>query len=329
MPEERKKLGWGTEKKPDYVLGIAEADFAIENADIIIAGSAPEKIIQRCIRAKKLVFRYSERPFKNGPEIFKFPFRLIKWRFLNPQNVRLLSAGAFSAKDFAKFGLFKKRAYKWGYFPETVRYENPKAVFSGKDCAEILWCGRFLRWKHPEICIELAERLKNAGLCFRIKLIGLGEEEENLRRAVLEKSLSENIVFLGAMNPSEVRREMEKAGIFILTSGKREGWGAVLNEAMNSGCAVIGNSEAGAVTYLINDGENGFTYKNGADELFGKVKFLLENPSVQKRLGFAAYKTIVDSWNAKTAAKRFYVLSEKVLSGEEGVFFENGPCGKA
>lgn len=331
MPQERKNLGWGEDKIPDYVVGIDKAYEIIERAEIVIAGSAPERIIQKCVRSGKLVFRYSERPLKNGFEPFKYPFRLIKWKILNPRSVHLLSAGAFAAADYAKFGLFKNRAYKWGYFPKTVRYEDPKRLFAAKDKAEILWCGRFIRWKHPEICVELAKMLKNSGFDFRIKLIGCGEEEENLRRAVLEKDLSDCVVFCGPMPYSEVRTEMEKAGIFLFTSGKHEGWGAVLNEAMNSGCAVIGSNEAGAVPCLIKDGENGFVFRRGdMKTLFEKTARLLENPAEQRRLGAAAYNTIINVWNAETAAKRFYVLAKKLLSGEKDAgFFENGPCSRA
>ena len=32
---------------------------------------------------------------------------------------------------------------------------------------------------------------------------------------------------------------MEKADIFLFTSDRREGWGAVANEAMNSACALV------------------------------------------------------------------------------------------
>ncbi len=44
---------------------------------------------------------------------------------------------------------------------------------------------------------------------------------------------------LGAMSPDKVRAYMERADVFLFTSDFNEGWGAVLNESMNSGCAVV------------------------------------------------------------------------------------------
>ena len=39
----------------------------------------------------------------------------------------------------------------------------------------------------------------------------------------------------------------------------QEGWGAVVNEAMNSGCAVVADHMIGAAPWLIRQGENGRT----------------------------------------------------------------------
>ena len=43
----------------------------------------------------------------------------------------------------------------------------------------------------------------------------------------------------------------------------QEGWGAVLNEAMNSGCACIASHAIGSAGFLIEHGENGFVYRDG------------------------------------------------------------------
>ena len=66
------------------------------------------------------------------------------------------------------------------------------------------------------------------------------------------------------MSPEKVRSVMEKSHIFVFTSSHLEGWGAVVNEAMNSGCAVVANVQAGAVPYLIEQGVNGIAYPRGS-----------------------------------------------------------------
>ena len=68
----------------------------------------------------------------------------------------LLCASAFTSLDYSKFGLFKEKAFKWGYFPETKIYENVSELIYSKDCGKILWCGRFINWKHPDDAINAA-----------------------------------------------------------------------------------------------------------------------------------------------------------------------------
>ena len=124
---------------------------------------------------------------------------------------------------------------------------------------------------------------------------------------------------------------MEKSEIFIFTSDRNEGWGAVLNESMNSACAVVANSAIGSVPFLMQDGENGYMYKDGdIDDLFEKVKKLLDNADERKRIAKNAYKTMADEWNAENAAKKFVALCEKMLDGEYRPFpYERGVCSKA
>ncbi len=187
-------------------------------------------------------------------------------------------------------------------------------------------------WKHPDDVIEVAKRLHEAGCCFKIEMIGTGEMEQQLKRQASEAGLlGENIRFLGAMSPEAVRRHMESASICLFTSDRQEGWGAVLNEAMNSGCAVVASDAAGATPYLVNDGVNGSVYHSGnIQELYEKVRRLLENTTMQYSFGKAAYQTITELWNAEVAAKRFLQLSQALLNGTDASgLFANGPCSPA
>lgn len=339
MRAERKALGYGGWEIPGYVrtAHTGEADMAlcrklISEADVVIAGSAPESMIAPRIQSGKLTFRYQERPWKTGLHPLKYLPKWIQLHMLNPGNkpVYLLGAGAFTAKDYARFGLFRRRAYRWGYFPETKHYDMD-ALLQKKASAEILWAGRFLDWKHPEYALEAARRLKNAGCSFRLDMIGTGPMEEQLKQWVREWDLEDRVYFLGSMKPAEVRARMERAGIFLFTSNKQEGWGAVLNESMNSGCAVVASHAIGSAPDLIRDGENGLVYRSGdVDMLAERIICLLNHPEIQAKLGRAAYDTISGQWNAETAAKRLCELSACILAGEKyPMLFENGPCSPA
>ncbi|MBQ8623886.1 MAG: glycosyltransferase [Oscillospiraceae bacterium] len=337
ISEERLKFGWKIETEPEYVChydsDAQRAETAIADADVIIAGSAPEKLVQKCIKSNKLVFRYSERPLKKGLQPLKYLPRLVKWHLRNPlgKKVYMLCASAYTAPDYAKFGLFKGKTFKWGYFPEVKRYDSIEAVIDGKNKASILWAGRFLDWKHPDDALRVASVLKKQGYCFKMNIIGTGEMLDDVQKMISDEKLSDCVNLLGAMKPEEVRWYMEKSQIYLFTSDRNEGWGAVLNESMNSGCAVVACGDIGAVPYLIDDGENGLIYNFGdTDELCNKVKFLLDNPDIAKKLGENAYNTITEVWNAEAAAKRFLTLAQNILLGNKlGDLFKEGPCSRA
>ena len=121
---------------------------------------------------------------------------------------------------------------------------------------------------------------------------------------------------------------MENAQIFLFTSDRGEGWGAVTNEAMNSACAVIAGEKIGAVPYLIQDNHNGLIFRNkNIHDLTHKVITLLQRPERISQLGRAAYHSINTLWNAHTAAQRFVELSHVLNESSEPVrLYDDGPC---
>lgn len=340
VSDARINLGYADmDEKYDFVLPAYKsqkneelAAKLINKCDILICGSVPEHMVAQRINDNKIVFRYSERPLKNGAEPHKYFARLIKWRKRNPvsKSVYLLCASAYAAADYKCFGMFKNRAYKWGYFPDTAKYNSTNELMSKKDANSILWCGRLIDWKHPETAVMIAQMLKADGYKFTLNIIGDGDLKPQLKQLIDENDLCDYVKLAGAVAADEVRKYMESAGVFLFTSGFQEGWGAVLNEAMNSGCAVVASSAAGAVPYLIENGKNGLIYQNNnIDEMYKSVKYLLNNVNEQQRLGSNAYNTIAKLWCADVAAERFIALAQCIENNSSCDIFDSGPCSKA
>lgn len=339
MREERKELGYVQNDFPDYVVLSYEseqqkklASLLIKEADVVIAGSTPKEMLVERIRSGKLIFRYSERPFKREKTYIKRVYHAINFRKNNlfKKNIYMLCASAYAAVDYASIGMYKKRMYKWGYFPEVKGY-NTDELMAKKECNTLLWCGRFIDWKHPDDAINIARKLKENGYDFRLNMIGTGVMEDSLKLFVQEYHLDDVVHFLGSMSPEQVRKHMEEAGIYLFTSDRQEGWGAVLNESMNSGCAVVASHAIGAVPYLIKNGENGIIYESeNIEMLYEKVKYLLDYPEKQQRLGTKAYETIITEWSAKTAAERLLNLIDSLLKRDNcSNLYEKGPCSRA
>lgn len=324
-------VGKKAEFEPDYVIHIDSvsnkriAKKLINAADVVIAGRVPLYVIRECTKSGKLVLRYSERPIKRPEGNLEHLLRKAKWHFTQPltSNVHLLAAGAYTSYDYKKYGLYEGSAYKWGYFPEFIEYEIDNIV-SLKRKNSIAWAGRMIAWKHPETVINIARILKNEGYEFDITFIGDGPLRKSLENDCLKYGLNDQVTFTGAIPSIQVRRIMEQASIYICSSDRQEGWGAVVNEAMNSGCAVIADQMIGSAPFLIDSGYNGYTYRS-FNELSDVIAKLLNDENECRRIGTNAYMTISEEWNAKEAAKRLIRLIENLLNGHETPF-NTGPC---
>lgn len=73
-----------------------------------------------------------------------------------------------------------------------------------------------------------------------------------------------------------------------------------------------------------------YIYRNGDEEdLYSKVKELLDKPNKRKRLSFNAYKTMIEYWNAEFAVNAFLNLCQSLKQGEAISNTDNIPCAVA
>lgn len=335
IPSEQAKLGYHTYDVP-YVIKYSEnkekVDRLLLDADVVIYGEAPLSMIKDRILSGKLTIRDDESRYKNPNRFLKWPIYTYNSLYLNKGY--LLCASAYAPIDYLLSGMNPKKCFKWGYFTEVKQFADIDALMQNKSYKKnghvtILWTGRLISLKHPEYMIDLAQRLKLEGFDFSIKIIGTGKLESRLRKRIIDGNLEQHISLLGSMSPEMVRQYMEEADIFLFTSDRREGWGAVLNESMGSACAVIADGNIGSVPYLIDNGVNGLIYKStDVEDLINKVMYLLQHPSLIEEMGRRSYATMRDLWNGKVAAKHLMKLCTALLKGEPTPIKE-GPCSPA
>ena len=342
MSEERLNMGWGV-TLPPYVKKsyTSKNDYKeclniINNADVIIIGGCREleKLLSRRIKKEKLIFRYSERIYKNRKKLLTLPLRFIKYHWDNgfSKKIYMLCASAYAAADYAKTFNFIGKTFKWGYFPEIEKkdVEELCKLKQNNRKIEMLWVGRMLQLKHPEYAIYAAKHLKGKRREFHLTMIGDGDQAQTIKKLAEENGVAENVDFLGFMPPEKVREYMQKADIFLFTSDFNEGWGAVLNESMGSACAVVASHAIGSVPFLLKDGENGMIYTYGnINEFCEKTDKLVTDQVLRNKLQRKAYETIFNEWNANIAAKRLIELSEALMKGQPLPDYDTGPCSRA
>lgn len=314
----------------DYKKDKDLAEKIVVDADAVIFGSCPNSLIKLRMDENKLSFFYSERFFKKGT-----------WRRFIPSTRKALNerigqfrdkkmfvfcASAYLPYDLSLIGFPSEKCVKWGYFPDC----HLDAEQENKTPNSIIWSARMLDWKHPEIPVLVAEKLKKDGYSFNLTIVGDGVELENTKNLAKEKNVTDCVSFLGSLPHDELLSQMRKHEIFLMTSDFYEGWGAVLNEAMSSRCVPVASHAIGSVPFLIKDNENGLIFHSGnANDAYLKVKKLFDNREIIKEMSKNAYSVMKESYNYKIASDRLAEFLNNMIQKDSMVTYEEGPLSKA
>jgi glycosyltransferase involved in cell wall biosynthesis len=241
-------------------------------------------------------------------------------------NFHYLAMGHYAAHDMAFIHTFYDRMWRWGYFTAPgvgISVTNTNKV------PRIMWAGRMLTWKRVNILLAAARHLKDAGLAFRIDIIGDGPMRNRLIALRDRYQLDKEVKFHHSMKADEVRKRMRECDIYVLPSTGTEGWGAVVNEAMSEGCLVVACQEAGSARILIHDKVNGLLFRKDDDKQLAKLLArAIEDVGWQNKLAAGGHKTINELWSPSVAAERLVALSEGLIGLSKLPNYKEGPCGK-
>ena len=339
IPEDRLKMGYeDMNAKYPFVLRAYEDPAAAEeiarSADAVIFGACPTSYLALRMQENKLSFRFCERSLKKGTWRRFIPRTRRKIREgytkYKKKNLYILGASSYAASDLALCGFDRRKCFEWGYFP-AVDEKDLDTLFAAKRqnaVPEILYAGRLLPLKHVMDTVRAVHALKKQGVASHFTVVGEGESAAEIRAYVEANDLSDAVTMLPFMSPTEVRTRMDGADIFVFGSSFYEGWGAVVNEAMNSACATVVSHAVGSAAYLIRSGENGYIYRFAdVDELTERLKALVTDAALREAFGREAYKTVTELWTAPVAAERLLTLCNTITEGGDyRALYETGPC---
>ncbi len=299
------------------IFGANSLEYAIERANCNPQG---------------LSFECAERWLKRGAVNVLSP-AFLKWyfcyqKYFHKANYYRLCSSAYASSDMQKVHAYEDRCYKWGYFTKVNRQLDYKKVDLESKHVKILWCARFVDWKHPELVVLLAKRLKDNKYDFHLDMIGEGVELNKIKTMVQFLNLRNQVSFLGNLPNEQVCDQMYKHDILLFTSDRKEGWGAVANEAMSNGCVLVGADEIGSVPYLVTDNVNGMVFKScDLDSLYEKVTYLINNPMERERMSKAGMRSMRDIWSPENASISLLELINS-LQNKEPLSIISGPCSK-
>lgn len=153
-------------------------------------------------------------------------------------------------------GITEKKQIIIPFCTEAGSISREKGQFEGK----LLAVGRMVPYKGYEFLIDCLKNTK-----YQLTIIGDGPLKNKL-----QKISSSNIKFLHGISEEEKLKVFKETDLLIVGSINRaEAFGMTIVEAFQMGIPVIASEINTGVTYLVKDGERGFTFP-----VLNKEKFL-------------------------------------------------------
>ena len=142
--------------------------------------------------------------------------------------------------------------------------------------------GRFVKQKNHSFLIQLAAKLKEESVNFKILLAGSGKLQPEIEAITKQLDVEDKIVFNGFIE--NIRNFMESIDIYVLPS-LWEGFGYVLAEAMSCRKPVIAFNLSSNPEIIANNKTGYLVEKNDLEDLTEKIKLLAENPELRNKMG--------------------------------------------
>jgi glycosyltransferase involved in cell wall biosynthesis len=337
----RQSMGWDSGENPPYVLRAGEreedrreCERLWAEADVVVCCERELGRIESRLKLGKLTFFMSERWWKPPLGMARlvhprFARMALHFRRLAESNqFHHLPIGAVAAADMKRWAPFRDRSWLWGYF---VALPSTLPQVARRDAGlEVLYAGRMLGWKRVGSLIRAFGVLLRQDKTARLTLIGDGPKRPTWEKLARRLGLAGRVNFQSSRPMPQVWARMRSAHIFVLPSNAYEGWGAVVNEAMIQGCAVVVSEAAGSARTMLRHGKNGFLFPPGDWRQLGDLLTRLSaDESLRLRLAQAGQRTITECWSPQVGAKRFVLACEALLSKQSLPTYQDGPMAPA
>lgn len=141
-----------------------------------------------------------------------------------------------------------------------------------------------------------------------LKIVGDGEQKEELEKIIAEQNLQGKVVLTGSMEHNKVLKEMRKSLLYVMTS-YTEGFPFVLLEAMSEGLPAVAYDVRVGPRAIIQEGENGYLVADEDEKAFvDSVVTILEDDKLRRIMSQNAIKRAKD-FSEENIMKRW----EKVI----------------
>jgi len=190
------------------------------------------------------------------------------------------------------------------YLGVPVPLDEPPQTDATDGC-NILFLGRLVDCKGPDLVIKAFEQAAERGLNGRLIMAGDGPMRPQCEQLRNNSVYKDRISMLGAVSPAEGQRLRENATIFTAhncfgaVSRQEEAFGVSVVEAMAAGLPVVSGRSGGLIETVV-DGETGYlidplSIQQHADALLR----LAGDASLRRRLGIAGWKRALSCFSVE------------------------------
>ena len=157
--------------------------------------------------------------------------------------------------------------------------KKAEEIFNGKK-NRLITVSRFDKRKNHEKVIMAIRNLKEIYHDIIYTCIGYGDEEENLKKLVIELKLENHVIFLKDISNDLKNALVAKSNIFIMPSiiyrNSIEGFGIAFIEAAQYGIPSIGGKDGGASDAIIHEKTGIICNGNNLEEIYKSIDSLLK-----------------------------------------------------
>tara|TARA_B100000886_G_scaffold191086_1_gene131559 strand:+ start:328 stop:1413 length:1086 start_codon:yes stop_codon:yes gene_type:complete len=176
--------------------------------------------------------------------------------------------------------------------------KQAEEILKGKE-QKLITVSRYDKRKNHEKVIMALRNLKEKFPNIVYTCIGYGDEEQNLKKLVIELNLEKHVVFLNDISNELKNALITKSDVFIMPSiiykSSVEGFGISFIEAAKYGIPSIGGKDGGASDAIEHDKSGLICDGNSLDEIYSSICLMFEN---NKHLEYGR--------NAKEKVPKFY-----------------------
>ncbi|MGA2070546.1 MAG: glycosyltransferase family 4 protein [Sedimentisphaerales bacterium] len=250
--------------------------------------------------------------------------KLMLWP-CNSSRYNLLATGHGADKDYYALGM--TRWNNWLYAFAVQPHEELKRDLTAPPVGgvHIVYSGTVVHRKGIDILIEALGRPDIAGMKWRLTVVGDGDCRAELEGAATRLKIAEKIKFIGAM-PLNRCGDIYSTGDVLVLPSRFDGWGAVVNEAMEFGMAVITSDMVGARTPLVKEGVNGLVFRNGdVADLARCLSRLIGDQSLVVKMRLASRDRIL-MFRPDESARRVVALCRGLVGDAPMPDYQEGLC---